>query len=148
LGLITIKPDHMRDDAVIEPFYCRIEPVELGFNDEGARISSGIIRHEQGMENQNRTNKRTKLSDKQRRFLAIFDDAMCNIPDQHRRIMNTEPGSPIAITREWLKIMCISKGWFAEGITPHAQRSRLSEMVNGLAGRQLVGCNKDYVWRL
>jgi hypothetical protein len=135
-GLITVTVDLMKDGPVAEPFGCRLEQVTAGIDDDGDSITSCVV---VAIDLPPGAGKGAgiRLTDNQRRFLDIMRSAL-------RDGMASSDG--INITRNELKKYCLSKGWIEED--DNKGRAKLSEMINNLAGKKVVGASKNMVWVL
>jgi hypothetical protein len=78
--------------------------VELGTDDDGDAVTSCIVIPATSAS----TSASIRVTASQRRFLDILAEAILDAPIEHK---STENGQ-IAISREWLKMCCKSKGWF------------------------------------
>jgi hypothetical protein len=52
----------------------------------------------------------------------------------------------LAVSREYLKLCCIAKGWLDDSETVDQKRLKVNNMINLLAGKRLIGATKLYVW--
>jgi hypothetical protein len=73
---------------------------------------------------------------------VFLNDAVLDAPNEHK----TTVGGQLAISREWLKQCCVSKGWFDEADSENLRRAKVSNFINKLAGKRVVGTDKLYVW--
>jgi hypothetical protein len=144
-GIITAKVEHMKDDEAGAVIVSRLERVELGVDDDGDAQASCIIMPAELPAGSASINARIRLTSGQRRFMDILRDAIIDAPDEHKTNSNI-PGGRTATSREWVKICCKSKGWFDPGASDNNNRAKISNMLNALAGRQLVGLSNLYVW--
>jgi AAA domain len=142
-GIMTVKVECMRDGDASAPMACRLERIELGNDDDGDPITSCIVVPVEGASAS--TAARVRLSGNQARFLDIMRDALVDPPAEHKTTANI-PAGLTAITREWLKICCKSKGWFDAEATENNNRAKVSNMLNALAARHLIGLSNLYVW--
>jgi hypothetical protein len=144
-GTIEVTVEHMRDGDPAPPFSCRLEPVELGLDDTGARLHSCVVvptdYTPQGTESLRARN----VNANQQRFLDILAEAICDAPEEHKRQENI-PGGRTAITRMWLKMCCYTKGWLDPLKTERNQSATMSNMINALARKRLIGALGKYVW--
>jgi hypothetical protein len=85
-----------------------------------------------------------RVTANQNRFLDIMRDATLDAPSEHKTTVNI-PGGRTAISREWLKMCCISKGWLDHDDS-NKSRAKVSEMINTLAGKRIIGATKLFVW--
>jgi hypothetical protein len=143
-GLITVTTEHMKDDLPAEPFCCRLERVEIGRDDEGGASTSCIVVPVDAGPASAST-RASKLTASQARFLDILADAVLDAPAEHKTASGI-PGGRLAISREWLKTCCKSKGWFDPKASENNNRAKVSNMINALAGKRLIGANALYVW--
>ena len=134
----------MKDGQPGAPFACRLESVELGKDDDGDTISSCVVVPADLASAGAGKGAGKKFTANQARFLDILAAAIRDAPEQHRTSIDIPEGR-IAISREWLKMCCIEKGWLDED-GGNKSRAKFSEMINALAGKHLVGCSKLFVW--
>jgi hypothetical protein len=85
-----------------------------------------------------------KTTPNQKRFLDILREAILEAPDDLKNT-TTVPNGLQAVTRDMLKRHCVTKGWMEEAESNRA-RAKLSEMLNVLAGKNLVGLTNMHVW--
>jgi len=78
----------------------------------------------------------THTTANQTRFLDILHDAVLDAPAEHKTTHNI-PGGRIAISREWLKMCCTSKGWLEDdgmsGSRDEAERRQRRHFPQGTA---------------
>jgi hypothetical protein len=141
-GLITVTVEHMRDGPAGLSFACRLESVDLGLDDDGDPINSCVIVPAEL--SSAGTSAGIRVTPNQTRFLDILSDAILDAPDEQKTTANI-PGGRTAISREWLKRCCVSKGWL-EDDGSNKSRAKFSEMLNTLAGKRLIGVTNLYVW--
>jgi AAA domain len=85
-----------------------------------------------------------KLNANQRRFIGILTTAAIEAPANVKG-MDTVPGGVTAVDRDMLKRYLVSGGWI-EAVETSAQRATISNMVNALAGKNVIGVTKQHVW--
>jgi hypothetical protein len=143
-GLITATVEHMKDGEPAPPFSCHLKLMDdLGIDDDGDPITSCVITPAQSTPSA--SPRASKLTGSQARFLDILVEATIDAPEAHK----TKAGIPCgrtAISREWLKTCCKSKGWFDPAATENNNRAKVSNMINALAGKRLIGVNTLYIW--
>jgi AAA domain len=144
-GLIKVTVEALRDDEPMDPFYCRLENVELGQNDRAASLHSCVVVHEDHTCTASASKSARKVTANQQRFLDILAEAIHDAPTAHRTKENI-PGDRTAITRMWLKMVCHTKGWLDPEATENNHRAKLSNMIDALAGRRLIGVTAKYIW--
>src|SRR5690349_1065800 len=85
-----------------------------------------------------------KVNPNQRRFLDILRIAILETPAdlKHTTIV---PIGMQAITRDNVKRYLVAKGWMEESESNRA-RAKVSETLNALAGKHLIGLTDLYVW--
>jgi hypothetical protein len=142
-GLITVTVQEMRDDEPPPPFACRLERLEIACDDEGASIYSMVARP--ANPTRGASSSASKITAHQQRFLDILAEAVLMAPLEHKTYDNI-PDGRIAITREWLKRCCITKGFLDREDRDNNQRAKLSNMITKLAGKHLIDAEGDYVW--
>ena len=127
------------DGAVIASV---LEQVEVGTDEDGDPQTSMVVTPTSVSDSttSNIANMRG-VSAGQKRFLTILQDAIASAPSEH-----TSPGNLDAISREWLKTCCKAKGWFDPGVSDDNSRAKVSNMINNLAGKGILGADKLFVW--
>jgi hypothetical protein len=85
-----------------------------------------------------------KLNPNQRRFVDILRTAILEAPADLKGTTVVPIGMQ-AVTRDTLKRYLVAKGWIEEATSAKA-RAKLSDTINALAGKQLLGTTKDFVW--
>ena len=85
-----------------------------------------------------------KLNPNQRRFMDILRTAIIEAPADLKDT-TVVPLAARAVTRDMLKKYLVSKGWIEETTSARA-RAKLSDTINALAGKRLIGTTKDFVW--
>jgi hypothetical protein len=126
-GLVTVTVEHMKDGWPESPLACRLERVETGLDDEGSASTSCIVVPVDAAP-ASASIRASKLTGSQARFLDILADALLDAPTEHKTASGI-PNGRLAISREWLKTCCKSKGWFEREQQPrqgqqHDQRAR------------------------
>jgi hypothetical protein len=144
-GVISAKVEHMKDDEAGAVIVSRLERVELGNDDDGDPQASCIITPVEQPAGSASIGASIRLTSGQRRFMDILREAIPDAPAEHKTTSNI-PGGRTAISREWVKMCCKSKGWFDPGASDNNNRAKVSNMLNALAGRRLVGLSNLYVW--
>jgi hypothetical protein len=143
-GLIRVKVEHIKDGVAAPPFGCRLENVELGTDQDGNEISSCVIVAAE-LVTADAKARGGKITANQQRFLDILADAIVDAPPQYKTTINI-PGDAVAISREWLKMCCIAKGWLDDTEPTDQKRLKVNNMINLLAGKRLIGATKLFVW--
>jgi AAA domain len=85
-----------------------------------------------------------KLNANQQRFIDILTTAAIEAPANVKGT-DTVPRGVTAVERDMLKRYLVTKGWIEEVDSGRA-RAKVSDMINGLAGKKVVGATKQYVW--
>jgi AAA domain len=85
-----------------------------------------------------------KLNANQQRFVDILTTATIEAPADVKG-MDTVPRGVTAVDRDMLKGYLVSGGWI-EAVETSAQRATISNMVNALAGKGVIGTTKQHVW--
>jgi AAA domain len=137
---VVAEVEAMKDGPEGATFTSSLQVVEVGTDQTGKPITSCAIAPIAPASASKSAGGR--LTADQNRFLDILNDAVLDAPAEHK----TTIGGALAISREWLKMCCISKGWFDEADGDNARRARVSNFINKLAGKKRVGANKLYVW--
>jgi hypothetical protein len=138
-GLIKIVVEHFKDGVPAAPFGCRLEGIDIGTYADGSTGTSCVIVAADLPASATKA-AGYRINANQNRFLDILTDASLDVPPQHKS--NYE--GRIAISREWLKQCCVAKGWIEDD--GNNSRAKVSNMINALAGKRLIGANKLYVW--
>jgi AAA domain len=86
----------------------------------------------------------SKVNSNQKRFLDILRLAVLETPADLKNT-NVVPIGMQAVTRDNLKRHCVAKGWMEEAESNKA-RAKVSDMLNALAGKHLIGLTDQYVW--
>jgi hypothetical protein len=142
-GTITITVDHMKDSPAGQPLACRLEAVDVGACADGDTITSCVVVPVDGAPSAGKS-AGIHTTDNQKRFIDILRDAVLDVPDVHK-CTHDIPGGRTAISREWLKMCLVSKGWL-EDSDSNKSRAKASEMINTLAGKRIVGASRLFVW--
>ena len=143
-GLIKIEVEHLKDGIPSKPLACRLEGVEIGACADGDAATSCVV-VPADLSAASTKPRGASVSANQTRFLDILNDAVLDAPPQHKTTVNI-PGGRTAVSREFLKTCCISSGWFDEGDSDNARRAKVSNMINALSGKRLIGASKIFVW--
>jgi hypothetical protein len=85
-----------------------------------------------------------KLNANQQRFVDILTTAAIEAPADVKGI-DTVPNSVTAVDRDMLKRYLVAKGWIDEADS-NKSRATISNMINGLAGKKVIGVTKQHVW--
>jgi hypothetical protein len=85
-----------------------------------------------------------KLNANQRRFLDIVTTASIDAPADVKGVA-TVPSGVVAVDRDMLKKYLVSKGWIEE-TDSNGSRATISNMINGLPGKKVIGATKQHVW--
>jgi hypothetical protein len=141
-GLITVSVDHMKDGPVLPPFGARIESACAGVDTEGDLITSCVVVPAAAS-----TRARAPFNANQGRFLDILREAALDVPATPLELQGTDkvPHDVVAVTRDTLKKYCLIKGWLDDADTGNS-RAKLSNMLNTLAGKKLIGLTDRFVW--
>jgi hypothetical protein len=124
----------------------QLKVVELGLDQDGDPITSCVVlpcgiadpcASPQG-------NAQGKLNPNQRRFLDILRTAVLDVPADPKDTVNL-PANVQAVARDTLKKYCVSKGFLEESDSANA-RAKVSNMLNALAGKKIIGTTNKYVW--
>jgi hypothetical protein len=143
-GNIVAEVEAMKDGAEGAVFTSALKRVEVGADEvTGEPLTSCAIVAVEGASAS--TGASIRLTGNQSRFLDILRDAIGDAPVEHKTTSNIA-GGRTAISREWLKLCCKSKGWFDNEASENNNRAKLSNMLNALAGRRVVGLSNLYVW--
>jgi hypothetical protein len=143
-GHILAEVEAMKDGAEGASFTSALQLVEVGTTTAGKPITSCAIIPVEGAPQSAGKSAGTRLTGNQNRFLDILRDAILDVPPEHKTTVDI-PGGRVAVSREWLKMCCISKGWL-EDDGSNKSRAKLSEMINTLAGKRIIGTSKLFVW--
>jgi hypothetical protein len=122
----------------------KLESVEL-CADEKSTTSAPVVVPLEGIEAVAAgVGSRKKLNDNQQRFLDILRFAINDAPANPRDVPKAAGGAP-AVKRGILKSQLLQRGWMEEAESARG-RAKLSDMLNGLAGRRLIGLTAEFVW--
>jgi hypothetical protein len=141
-GNVTAAVEYMKDSPEGASFISALKSVEVGTDDEGKLMTSCVIEPVEGAAAP-KAGKTDRVTGNQNRFLDILRDAVLDAPAEHKTTVNI-PGGRTAISHEWLKMCCVSQGWVEDG--GNKSRAKVSEMINTLAGKRVIGASKLYVW--
>jgi|tagenome__1003787_1003787.scaffolds.fasta_scaffold20982690_5 hypothetical protein len=139
---VTAEVEAMKDGPEGAHFTSALKIVEVGIDDDGEAMTSCVIVPE--LDAPQSAGKSARVTANQNRFLDILHEAVLDAPDSHKTRFNI-PGGRTAISRDWLKMCCISKGWLDDDDS-NRSRAKLSEMINTLAGKRIIGASKLHVW--
>jgi hypothetical protein len=149
-GISTATVDMMKDGPEGMSWRFKIQPKELKsarFEDRAVGVAHGLenASRDQGGARSARSAHGIRLSPKQRRLFDVIIKATC---DQGKRLPKSKhvPYDVIAITREQLKLALKNQGFFDKDMTENSIRRGLSEGLNALAGKQLIGLTEEHVW--
>jgi hypothetical protein len=142
-GTITAKVEHMKDGDASAPMASKLERIDLGKDDDGDTITSCIVVPVDVVPASKST--RANLTGNQTRFLDILREASDDAPAEHKTKSNI-PDGRTAISREWLKTCCLSQGWFDTEASENNRRAKLSNMINALAAKRLIGAIGLFIW--
>jgi hypothetical protein len=148
-GIMTTTVELAKDMAEGATLQSRLKVVDLGLDQDGDPITSCVCVSASGSAGAQLT-KRSKLTDNQRRFMDILQIAIIETPADLKGTAVVPPGQQ-AVTRDMLNRYCVSKGWVAKGETKEEQaraRAKISEMLNTLAGKAVIGLSEHYVWKV
>jgi hypothetical protein len=146
-GIVTATVELAKDMAEGATLASRLEVVELGLDQDGDPITSCVCVPVSGNAGAPQT-KRSKLTDNQRRFMEILQIAIIEAPADLKGTAVVPPGQK-AVTRDMLKRYCVANGWVEDGTSEKERnkaRAKISEMLNALAGKHLIGLTDQLVW--
>jgi hypothetical protein len=147
-GNIVAEVEHMKDGEDGALIASQLEVVDLGTDQDGDRITSCVVVEAQGPLGA-QAKARAHTNANQKRFLDILRIAISEAPADTRNTA-TVPFGVRAVTRDMLRRYCVTKGWLDEGSGGEKElsraRAKLSDMLNALAGKNLIGLTKDHVW--
>lgn len=124
-----------------------LAPIEVGTDDDGQPITSCVIIEAPALPAAKSAGKRAgKTTPNQRRFLDILRFAIVEAPPDLKDT-TAVPNGVQAVTRDMLKKYCVTKGWMEEAESNRA-RAKVSDMLNVLAGKNLIGVTNTHVWML
>ena len=145
-GLITVEVEAMKDGPEGATFTSALKLFELGKDEKGQPITSCAIVEVKGAAAAGtKSSDRVKVSPLQQRVLDILVVAILDAPPEHKTTSGA-PGGRLAVSREYLKLCCIAKGWLDDSETVDQKRLKVNNMINLLAGKRLIGATKLYVW--
>jgi hypothetical protein len=144
-GNIVATVEHMKDGSDGTKIVSRLEVLDLGTDDDGDRISSCVvIEIPAGTETPAQAKAQAFTTANQKRFLDILRTAILEAPADTRDTI-TVPPNVTAISRDILKKNLVARGWMEEAETGKA-RAKVSDMLNALAGKRLIGLTNKLVW--
>jgi hypothetical protein len=85
-----------------------------------------------------------KLNSNQQRFVDILTTTAIEAPADIKG-MDTVPSGVTVVDRDMLKRYLVTKGWIEEADS-NKSRATISNMVNALAGKKVIGATKQHVW--
>jgi hypothetical protein len=85
-----------------------------------------------------------KLNANQQRFVDILTTAIIEAPANVKGFASL-PNGITAVDRDMLKRYLVAQGWIEEPITNGA-RATISNMINALAGKKVIGTTKQHIW--
>jgi AAA domain len=143
-GLITVTVDHMKDGPVAPPFGCRLESVRARIDDDGDPITSCVL-----VPAAAGANASIRLNSNQARFVDILRETIACCPATPIELQGTAtvPNGVIPVTRDVLKKYCVTKGWL-DDTESNNSRAKLSNMLNALAGKNVIGLTNRFVWMI
>jgi hypothetical protein len=141
-GLISATIEHMKDSLAGAPFASRLESVTASIDDDGDPITSCVVVPAAAS-----TRARIPLNSNQQRFVDILREAIADCPATPLELQGTAmvPNGVIPVIRDVLKKYCVAKGWLDEADTNNS-RAKLSNMLNALAAKKLIGVTNKVVW--
>jgi hypothetical protein len=141
---VIVEVEAMKDGAEGARFTSTLKVIEVGTDDAGQPITScAIVPIEAAAASA--SSRASNLTGNQRRFIDILAEAVIDAPAEHKTTSNVPRGA-IAVSREWLKMCCKSKGWFDDEASESNNRAKVSNMINALAGKHRIGASSLYVW--
>jgi hypothetical protein len=140
-GNVMATVEHVKDGEAGAVIVSRLVPITIGMDDDGDPITSCVVVEAPAAPAGKSAGKTTP---NQKRFLDILREAILEAPDDLKNT-TTVPNGLQAVTRDMLKRYCVTKGWMEEAESNRA-RAKLSEMLNVLAGKNLVGLTNMHVW--
>jgi hypothetical protein len=148
-GLITVEVEAMKDGPEGATFTSALKLFELGKDEKGQPITSCAIVEVKGAAATAAAGAKARagkiISPNQQRFLDILVDAILDAPPEHKTTSSIT-GGRLAVSREYLKLCCIAKGWVDDIESTNQKRLKVNNMINLLAGKRLIGATKLYVW--
>jgi hypothetical protein len=132
--IVTVE--YAKDFEPGPPLGCKLERVPAGFDEDKDELSSCVVVAVDLPPGAGKS-AGIRLTSNQCRFLDILRSALRD---------RTISSDGINITRNELKKHCLSKGWIDDD--DNKGRAKLSEMINNLAGKKLIGASKNMVWLL
>ncbi len=142
-GLITIAVDAMKDGPTCPPFAARLESLRLGVDDDGDPLISCIVVPASAS-----TGASIRLTANQSAFVDILREVSIDAPATPLELRGASnlPNDLAIVSRDMLKKYCLSKGWLDVADTANCQRAKLSNMLNALAGKHVIGRTDRFVW--
>jgi len=144
-GNVVATIEHMKDGEAGAIIVSQLGAIEVGTDDDGAPITSRVVIEATAVPAVKSAGKSAgKTTPNQRRFLDILRDAILEAPADLKDT-TTVPNGVRAVTRDMLKKYCVAKGWMEEAESNRA-RAKVSEMLNVLAGKNLIGLTSMHAW--
>jgi hypothetical protein len=144
-GIVTSTVELAKDMAEGATLASRLEVVELGLDQDGDPITSCVCNLAPDTP-KSQGKAQAKLNDNQRRFLDILRTATIDAPDDCKDT-TLVPNGVRAVTRDILKKYLSVRGWLEEGESNNA-RAKVSNMINALAGKRVIGATNRHVWEV
>jgi hypothetical protein len=123
--------------------------VEIGTDDDGDAVTSCVVVETAGLSGPEPGRNGKQITANQRRFLDILRTAIIEAADDPRNTTKV-PNGVKAVSRDMLRRYCVNMGWLDEGNggeKAHAKaRAKLSDILNVLAGKNLIGLTNRHVW--
>jgi hypothetical protein len=144
-GNIVATVEWMKDAPEGEIIASKLEPVEVGTDTDGEPITSCVVVEvPAGPAVKSAGKSAGKITPNQKRFLDILRTAILEAPADVKDTTTVSNGVQ-AVTRDMLKKYCVAKGWMEEAESNRA-RAKFSDMLNVLAGKNLIGLTNTHVW--
>jgi hypothetical protein len=145
-GNVLATVDLAKDMPEGATFASRLQVVELGTDRDGDEITSCVCKLVPDSPDTPKAQGKAqaKLNANQQRFVDILRIAIIEAPADHKDT-TTVPNGARAVTRDMLKKYCVARGWLEEGESNKA-RATLSNMINALAGKRVIGTTDVHVW--
>lgn len=141
-GRISAVVERMKDGPEGEAWTVRLEPVEVGKDDDGDPISSCVVVEEAGATKPSAGPGR-RMNDRQRLAIGALNEAIINFGKPAPASFNL-PSKPLAVPAERWREELHARGVIeADDRNPRASFKRLRE---GLAARSLIGERDGLIW--
>ena len=139
---VIVKVEWAKDFEEGIEIYSRLEPVELGTDLDGDKITSLVVLAAETPTKRSTTTR--KLSDRQRLALSALDECACNVGKPAPAIFQLPKGMKVVPLTEWRNEL------YAKGVLDRdskSPREDFKRIRSSLQARNLIGVRDDFVWK-